>query len=191
MIARTNINANETPAPCNLIWKLALNCIEMSKSGKKRNRESNFWIPFNAGGWFQLKVAYDSSVIRSPETHPRPHIRQANRVAAPAIGEIKGFLPRMTRTAKSARDAGPRAQAPCDFYLPSLLPRSARPSSSLVFITRVTNDSISIHFCSDWSMIETIVSGVSCAFMETRYKETNLLWPYFTKHKMMFCQVLS
>ena len=30
-------------------------------------------------------------------------------------------------------------------------------------ITRVTNDSISIHICSDWSMRETIVSGVSCA----------------------------
>ena len=27
--------------------------------------------------------------------------------------------------------------------------------------------------------------------METRYKETNLLWPYFTKHEMNFCQVLS
>ena len=27
--------------------------------------------------------------------------------------------------------------------------------------------------------------------METRYKETNLLWPYFTKHEMKFCQVLS
>ena len=41
--------------------------------------------------------------------------------------------------------------------------RSARPSSSLVFITRVTNDSISIYICSDWSMRETIVSGVSSA----------------------------
>ena len=27
--------------------------------------------------------------------------------------------------------------------------------------------------------------------METRYKETNLLWPYFTKHEMKICQVLS
>ena len=27
--------------------------------------------------------------------------------------------------------------------------------------------------------------------METRYKENNLLWPYFTKHEMKFCQVLS
>ena len=51
----------------------------------------------------------------------------------------------------------------CDFYWLSLSPRSARPSSSLVFITRVTNDSISIHICSNWSMRETIVSGVSWA----------------------------
>ena len=29
------------------------------------------------------------------------------------------------------------------------------------------------------------------ALMETRYKETNLLWPHFTKHEMKFCQVLS
>ena len=28
-------------------------------------------------------------------------------------------------------------------------------------------------------------------FMETRYKEINLLWPYFTKHEMKFSQVLS
>ena len=27
--------------------------------------------------------------------------------------------------------------------------------------------------------------------METRYKETNLLWPHFTKHEMKFNQVLS
>ena len=27
--------------------------------------------------------------------------------------------------------------------------------------------------------------------METRYKETNPLWPYFTKHEMKFSQVLS
>ena len=56
-----------------------------------------------------------------------------------------------------------RCRPRCDFYWPPLLPRSARPSSSLVFITRVTNNSISIHFCSDWSMRETIVSGMSCA----------------------------
>ena len=24
--------------------------------------------------------------------------------------------------------------------------------------------------------------------METRYKDTNLLWPYFTKHEIKFCQ---
>ena len=27
--------------------------------------------------------------------------------------------------------------------------------------------------------------------METRYKETNPLWPYFTKHRIEFSQVLS
>ena len=54
------------------------------------------------------------------------------------------------------QDCGCRPR--CDFYWPPLLPRSARPSSSLVFVTRVMNDSISVHICSDWIMRETIVS---------------------------------
>ena len=33
--------------------------------------------------------------------------------------------------------------------------------------------------------------GINGFIMETRYKETNLLWSYFTKHEMKFCQVLS
>ena len=45
---------------------------------RPRNRLSalNF-----TGGWFQLKVAYDSSVIRSPGTPIRGHmpVRQAGR----------------------------------------------------------------------------------------------------------------
>ena len=49
----------------------------------------------------------------------------------------------------------------CDFNWPSLLLRSRRPSSSLVFITSVTNDSMSAQFRSDWSMRKTIVSAVS------------------------------
>ena len=41
MIARTNVNANETPVPRNPmpVRRWALNGIEMSKSGKKGKRE--------------------------------------------------------------------------------------------------------------------------------------------------------
>ena len=72
-----------------------------------------------------------------------------------------------------------------NFYWPTLLPRSARPPSSLVFITRVTNDSISIHIFSDWSMRETIVSGVSCA--PTARPTASLLAPYLAQTKSVLC----
>ena len=39
MIARTNINANETPATQYPVKRWALNVIEMPKSGEKWNRE--------------------------------------------------------------------------------------------------------------------------------------------------------
>ena len=39
---------------------------------------------------------------------------------------------------------------------------------------------------SDPNWVYTLVKT-----METRYEETNLLWPYFTKHEMEFSQVLS
>ena len=42
---------------------------------------------------------------------------------APARGGIKRFLPRRTRTAKSAQDAGPRVQAPMRFFF--TLPKTA------------------------------------------------------------------
>ena len=51
----------------------------------------------------------------------------------------------------------------CDFYWPYPMFRSRRPSSSLVFITSVMNDSMSVQIHSDWSIRETIVSGVSSA----------------------------
>ena len=76
----------------------------------------------------------------------------------------------------------------CDFYWSPLLPRFARPSSSLVFITRVTKDSISIHFCSDWSMRETIVSGVSCA--PTARPTASLSTPHLAQTKSV-CSALS
>ena len=84
------------------------------------------------------------------------------------------------------QDCGCRPR--CNFYWPSLSPRSARPSSSLAFITRVTNDSISIHFCSDWSMRETIVPGVSYA--PTARPTASLATPHLAQTKSV-CSALS
>ena len=90
---------------------------------RPRNRLSALNI---ADGWFQLKVAYDFSVIRSPGTFIRDHtpVRQ-NRLDAPARGGIKRILSRTTRTAKSARDAEPQMQVPMRFLLaqPHTFPR--------------------------------------------------------------------
>ena len=62
------------------------------------------------------------------------------------------------------------------------------PIELLVFITRVTNDSISIHICSDWSMRETIVSGVSCA--PTTRRRASLSAPHLAQTKSVcFCIV--
>ena len=66
-------------------------------------------------------------------TPHRPPVREKGEEASP---DRRG-QPSPPKT----QDRGCRPR--CDFYWPSLLPRSARPSSSLVFITRVTNDSIS------------------------------------------------
>ena len=41
MVARSNINANETPVPQNPLRRWALNDIEMSKSEKKKNGIEN------------------------------------------------------------------------------------------------------------------------------------------------------
>ena len=73
----------------------------------------------------------------------------------------------------------------CDFYWPPLLPRPARPLSSHVFITRVTNDSISIHICSDWSMRDHRVRSELCAHCPT----TNLPFrvPPGTDKECMLC----
>ena len=128
---------------------------------RPRNRLSSLNL---AGSWFQLKVAYDSSVIRSAGTPIRGHtpIRQADQPRQPGEEQEDSSLGRRGQPSPPKTQdhgCGPR----CDFYWPPLLPRSARPSSYLICITRMTNDSISIHVCSDWSMRETIVSGVSCA----------------------------
>ena len=42
MIARTNINANETPVPRNPLKRLALNDIKMSKFGKNGIKNETF-----------------------------------------------------------------------------------------------------------------------------------------------------
>ena len=114
------------------------------------------------GSWFQLKVAYDSSVIRSPGTPIRGHtpVRQAEWPRQPGE-EQKNSSPdrRGQPSLPRAQDRGCRPR--CDFYWPFPLFRSRRPSSSLVFITSVTNDSMSVQNRSDWSMRGTIVSGVS------------------------------
>ena len=126
---------------------------------RPRNRLSalNF-----TGGWFQLKVAYDSSVIRSPGTSIRGHtlVRQANQPLQPEE-EQEDSSPGRRGQPSPPKTQGHGCRPRCDFYWPSLLPRSAHPSSSLIFITRATNDTISIHICSDWTMRETIVSEVS------------------------------
>ena len=116
------------------------------------------------------------------ETKPK---QSRARSVLPTRGGTKRCLLRLTRTAKPAQNAGPRVQSPMRFLLALVVPRSARPSSSLVFITRVTNDSISIHICSDWSMRETIVSGVSCA--PTARPTDSLSAPHQPQTKSVCC----
>ena len=94
-------------------------------------------------------ISADTRPLRRPTS--RANQGRNNKIPPPVNSQV--------RRRRRIAGAGPDAISTG----PPLLPRSARPSSSLVFITRVTNDSISIHICSDWSMRETIVSGVSCA----------------------------
>ena len=142
-----------------------------------------------AGGWFQLKIAYDSSVIRSPGTPIRVHtpVRQ-NRLAAPTRGGIKDSSPGRHGQPSPPETQDRGCRPCCDFYWTSWSPRSACPSSSLMIITSVTNDSISIHICSDWSMRETIVSGVSCA--PTAQPTASLATPHLAQTKSV-CFALS
>ena len=54
-----------------------------------------------------------------------------------------------------------------------------------VFARRKTKN-----YGSERDSFSLIIFCFRCAkTMETRYKETNLFWPYFTKHEMNFCQV--
>ena len=74
------------------------------------------------------------------------------------------------------------------FYWPSPMFRSRHPSSSLVFIRSKTNDSIGVQIRSDWSMRETIVSGVSSA--PTAWSTATLATPHFMQKKSA-CSTLS
>ena len=47
-----------------------------------------------------------------------------------------------------------------------------------------------LHWFGEFGLLKFLCL-LTVLHMETRYKETNLLWPYFTKHEMKFCQVLS
>ena len=64
MIARTNINANETSETRYPVRRWALNGTEISKSGKNRNREWNYWMPFNA---YELKCKFHSRFSFFPD----------------------------------------------------------------------------------------------------------------------------
>ena len=64
---------------------------------------------------------------------------------------------------------------------PSPLFESRRLSSSLVFITTVTHDSMSVQIRSDWSIGETIVSGVSSA--PTAWPTASLATSHFAQTK--------
>ena len=110
------------------------------------------------GGWFQLKVAYDSSVIRSPGTFIRGHTRARRTDKPQQSGEDQKESSPERRGQSNPPESQDRGCRPrCVFYWPSPLFRSRRTSSTLVFITSVTNDSMSVQNRSDWSMRGTIV----------------------------------
>ena len=146
-----------------------------------------FLVRRKNGEIFYRRTTLPSSVRPGlPSAATRPLGRPANRAIQ---GRNKAIPPPIRLGQPSPPKTQDRGCRPrCDFYWPPLLPRSARLSSSLVFITRVTNDSISIHFCSDWSMRETIVSEVSCA--PTARPTVSLSAPHLTQTKSV-CSALS
>ena len=139
-----------------------------------------------------IDVVQDSPRTGLPSAGTRPLGRPTSRAnqgrnkkIPPPVdmdGQVRPGRPSPPRT----QDGGCRPR--CDFYWPPLLSRSARPLSSLVFITRVTNDSMSIHICSDWSMRETIVSGVS--FAPTARPTASLSAPHLAQTKSV-CSAFS
>ena len=115
------------------------------------------------------------SAATRPLGKPVSRANQGRKKKIPLPNDVDG----QDRPETQARECRSR----CDFYWPPLLPRSTCPSSSLFFITRVMNNSISSHFCSDWRMRETIVSGVSCA--PTARSTASL--PRSTWHRQRVC----
>ena len=102
-------------------------------------RGTAFRLYFTSG-WFRPIDAYESFLMRLSGTHShgRSPVR-LNRLATP-VGEEKSTLPSLTwwPSLPGMRDRG--CMSWYDFYWPSLLFYSLCPSSSLVFITSVTND---------------------------------------------------
>ena len=88
-----------------------------------------------------------------PLGKPTSRASQGRNKEIPPPNDVDSQVHPRRRTA----GAGPR----CDFYWPSPFFRSRCPSSSLVVITSVTNELMSVQNRSDLSMRENIVSGVS------------------------------
>ena len=97
-------------------------------------------------------------MIHSPGTHP--HSRSSVRLERPAVpaGGGKRSLPTPARWSSPPGTRERECKPRCGFYWPSPLFCYLRHWSSIVFITNVTNDLMSIQIRSDWSMRETIVS---------------------------------
>ena len=110
----------------------------------------------------QLRTTLPSSVRPGlPSTATRPLSKPTSR--ANQVTNKKIPPPNNAGSQVHPETQARRCRPRRDFHWPSLSPHAARTSSSLAFITRVANDSTNFHFCSDWSMRETFVSGVSCA----------------------------
>ena len=121
-------------------------CTGLATSREPIHRPRNRFSALNfTSSWFQLKVAYDSFVIRSPGTPIRGHrpVKQAEWPRQPGE-EQKDSSPDRRRQPSPPRTQDRGCRPRCDFYWPSPLFRSRRPSSSLVFTTSVTNDSMSV-----------------------------------------------
>ena len=136
-----------------------------------------------------IKVAYDSSVVRSLGTSIRGHTptRVTDKPRHPGEKQTDSSPERRGQSSlPETQDRGCRLR--CDFYWSSPLFRFRRPLSSLVFITSVTNDSMSVQNRSDWSMRGTMVSGVSSE--PIAWPRTSLATPHFAQTKSA-CSALS